>query len=96
MATRTFSSRADERQLSFAEALSRREYGMSYGQYCGTVLLSSIEATGTLPHATKAPEDERKQAAASLIKGFSARARNPEVARLSDEDIRELIAGRYD
>lgn len=96
MATRTFSSRADEEQLSFADALSRREYGMSYGQYCGTVLLSSIEATGSLPRPAKNAEDERKKAAASLIKGFSAQARNPEVARLSDEGIRELIASRYD
>ena len=96
MATRTFSSRADEEQLSFADALSRREYGMSYGQYCGPVLLGLIEATGSLPRPAKATEGERKQAAASLIKGFSAQARNPEVARLSDEGIRELIASRYD
>lgn len=96
MATRTFSSRADEGQLAFADALSRREYGMSYGQYCGTVLLGSIEANGSLPRPTKTEENERKKAAASLIRGFSAHARNPEVARLSDEAIRELIASRYD
>lgn len=96
MATRTFSSRADEGQLAFADALSRREYGMSYGQYCGTVLLGSIEANGSLPRPTKTEESERKKAAASLIRGFSAHARNPEVAHLSDEAIRELIASRYD
>ena len=87
MATRTFSSRADEEQLAFADALSRREYGMSYGQYCGT---------GSLPRPAQAEEDARKKAAASLIRGFSAHVRNPEVARLSDEGIRELIASRYD
>lgn len=96
MATRTFSSRADEEQLAFADALSRREYGMSYGQYCGTVLLGSIKATGSLPRLAQAEEDARKKAAASLIRGFSAHVRNPEVARLSDEGIRELIASRYD
>lgn len=96
MVTRTFSSRADEGQLAFADALSRREYGMSYGQYCGTVLLGSIEANGSLPRPAKTEGSERKKAAASLIRGFSAHARNPEVARLSDEAIRELIASRYD
>lgn len=44
MATRTFSGRVDEGALAFADALARRDYGLSFGQYCGTILLDSIQA----------------------------------------------------
>ncbi|MDO4289621.1 MAG: hypothetical protein Q4C41_00130 [Eggerthellaceae bacterium] len=95
MATKTFSSRADEKSLAFADALARQGYGMSFGQYCGTVLLDVIERTGKLPQLDAAC-DERKRQAASVIKGFSARVRHAEVGRMSDAEIRELIASRYE
>lgn len=43
MATKTFSCRADAEKLAYADALAKKEYGMSFGQYCGTVLLNGIE-----------------------------------------------------
>lgn len=33
MATKTFSSRADAEKLAYADALAKKEYGMSFGQY---------------------------------------------------------------
>lgn len=97
MATKTFSSRADEGLLAFADALARREYGLSYGQYCGTVLLDAIERSGHMPdlEPSGVATDEKKRAA-SFIKGFSTRKKNPEIAALSDDEIRSLIASRYE
>ena len=95
MGTRTFSSRANEGALAFADGLARQEYGLSYGQYCGTVLLDAIERTGKMPDlAVEGPVDQKKRAA-SFIKGFASRVRNPEIAKLSDGEVRDLIAGRY-
>ncbi|MEC4273102.1 hypothetical protein VJ923_08020 [Adlercreutzia sp. R25] len=94
MATKTFSGRVDEGALAFADALAQREYGLSFGQYCGTVLLDSIQTTGTMPSLV-APSSGKSDAAA-FIKGFAARARHPEVGRLSDAEVRDLIAGRYE
>lgn len=46
MATKTFSSRADAEKLAYAGCrLAKKECGMSFGQYCGTVLLNGIEQT---------------------------------------------------
>lgn len=96
MATKVFSSRADEGSLAFANALARKEYGLSFGQYCGTVLLRSIEATGKMPRLETNVDAERRQKAASFIKGFSSCKKNPDIGRLSDSEIRNLIAGRYE
>lgn len=95
MATKVFSSRADEKLLSLADTLARKEYGISYGQYCGTILLQSIEATGEMPHLAKVQESDRKKHAAKFIKGFSSRKKNPNIGTLSDHEIKNLIASRY-
>lgn len=94
MATKTFSGRVDEGALAFADALVQREYGLSFGQYCGTVLLDSIQATGAMP--ALAASSSGKGDAAAFIKGFAARVRHPEIGRLSDAEVRDLIAGRYE
>ena len=49
MATKTFSGRADAEKILLAEALAQKEYGMSFGQYCGTVLLDAIQQEGKMP-----------------------------------------------
>lgn len=95
MATKIFSSRADESGLAFADALARKEYGLSFGQYCGTILIDAITASGKMPALDQPAPSNAKQQAATLLKGFTARVRDPEIGRLSDEGIRELIAGRY-
>ena len=94
MATRTFSGRVDENALAFADALARRDYGLSFGQYCGTILLDSIQATGAMP-SLPSPSPNRGDAA-SFIKGFAARACHPEIGRMSDAEVRDMIAGRYE
>lgn len=96
MATKVFSSRADEGSLAFADALARKEYGLSFGQYCGTVLLRSIETTGRMPQLESKIDSDRKKRAASFIKGFSSRSKNPNIGRLSDDEIRDMIASRYE
>lgn len=97
MATKTFSSRVDADALALADAVARRDYGLSYGQYCGTILLETVGHTGRMPdlEADRAPSEEKKRAV-SFIKGFASRARHPEIASLSDEEVRELIASRYE
>lgn len=94
MATKTFSGRVDEEALAFADALARREYGLSFGQYCGTILLDSIQVTGVMP-SLPSPSPSKGDAA-SFIKGFASRARHPEVGRLSDAEVRAMIASRYE
>lgn len=94
--TKTFSSRADEGSLAFAEALAREKYGLSYGQYCGTILLDAIGRMGRMPDLPGGEDDPKKERAASFIKGFKARRRNEEIGKMSDEEIRGLIASRYE
>ena len=43
MATKTFSGRADEAKLARADALTQRVFGLSFGQYCATVLLDQLK-----------------------------------------------------
>lgn len=94
MATRTFSGRVDEGTLAFADALARRDYGLSFGQYCGTILLDSIQATGSMPSLSS--PSPSKGDAASFIKGFASRACHPEVGRMSDAEVRDMVASRYE
>lgn len=96
MATKTFSSRADETALAFADALTQQEYGLSFGQYCGTLLLESIESAAKLPKLARKKVDRRKKRAAEIIKGFSKREHDASVAALDDVAIRDLIASRYE
>lgn len=96
MATKTFSSRAEESSLAFADALARREYGLSFGQYCGTVLLDAIESMGSMPQLECRERRADKERAVGVIKGFAARAVNPVIGHMSDGEIRDLVAGRYE
>ena len=96
MATKVFSSRVDADRLAFADAVAQRDCGLSYGQYCGTVLLDAIQAAGRMPELTPQPSDGIKQRAADFIKGFSQKALHPEVGRLSDQEVRDLVASRYE
>ena len=96
MATKTFSSRADEQMLSYADALTQREYGLSFGQYCGTKLLESINDSGALPTLSDKESTNPKLKAVDFIKSFASLAKHPEIADLNDEEIRTLIASRYE
>lgn len=97
MASKIFSSRADEEALNYANMLSRQEYGLSFGQYCGTILIDSIRESGRMPSLPAIDtSNNRKAQAISFIKNFSASATNPEIGRYSDEEIRDLIASKYE
>lgn len=96
MATRTFSGRADDSALAFADAIAQRDFGLSFGQYCSTVLLDSIQQTGCMPSLSNSTDDKAKSQAASFIKNFHLHASHPEIARLSDEQTRDLIGSRYE
>ena len=96
MATKTFSSRADAEKLAYADALAKKEYGMSFGQYCGTVLLDGIEQTGELPRYKNEDELERKKRATEFMKNFSSYPHDERIGRMTDEELKDLIASRYE
>ncbi len=97
MTSKTFSSRVDEAKLDFADLLTRQKYGMSFGQYCGTILIDAIEANGCIPDLDLPDSPQAKrQKAISFVKNFADRTKNSEIGRLSDEEIKDLIASRYE
>ena len=96
MATKTFSCRADAEKLAYADALAKKEYGMSFGQYCGTVLLNGIEQTGELPRYKNEDELERKKRAIEFMKNFSSYPHDERIGRMADEELKDLIASRYE
>lgn len=96
MATKTFSSRVEESTLAYADALTRRQFGMSYGQYCGSVLIEAIRQGIELPAPQSTPEDKRRQGAFAVMKAFADRPHDEAIGRLSDAGIKDLIAGRYE
>jgi hypothetical protein len=96
MTTKVFSSRADEGLLAYADALAHREYGLSYGQYCGTVLLEAIKRDGHMPQLASSKEPDAKAQAASFLKGFAKRKHDVSIGKMPDKEIRELIASRYE
>lgn len=95
MATKTFSGRADGELLAFADALAREQHGLSFGQYCSTVLLDTIGKSGSLPQLNPSTTETSRVAAAAFIKGFSSQKRNPSIGTMSDQQTRDLIASRY-
>lgn len=96
MATKIFSGRVDEDKLAFADALAQREYGLSFGQYCGSVLLDHIDSTGHFPALKSGTGHQDKVKAAAFIKSFASRATRPQIGHMSDTEIRDLVASRYE
>ena len=95
MTTKTFSSRADAEKLAYADALAKKEYGMSFGQYCGTVLLNGIEQTGELPRYKNEDEFARKARAINFMRNISNYPHDERIGRMTDEELKDLIASRY-
>lgn len=95
MATKTFSSRADEKALAYADAVTREQFGMSFGQYCGSVLIDAVCQGVALPTANPNANDKRADAVAKM-KALSQRQHDPAVGRMSDDQIKHLIASRYE
>ena len=86
----------DAKRLATVEAITQREAGMSFGQWC-TELAESIEDFGTLPRVQgiKKSREGVAQWRAIIDKyrndpGFIA------LGKMSDDEIRKLIARRYE
>ncbi|WP_165054581.1 MULTISPECIES: hypothetical protein [unclassified Adlercreutzia] len=93
MASRTFSSRVEESKLRFADSVARREHGVSFGQYCGTLVVDYICETGELPPTPRAVKPRR---GIETMKELTAKHGESEVSRMSDAQIKELLAARYE
>lgn len=93
MGTKVFSGRADEQKLEFADAVAWREAGMSFGQYCSSTLIDYINATGSLPVVEI--HDNRQEALDRLFKLVEDQDPSP-IGQMSDSEIKELIASRYE
>lgn len=96
MSTKTFSSRVDAGKLAVADAIVRNEFGVSYGQYCGGILLDYISSTGSVPKMKTDAGSKAKVAAFKSMKNFSDCNSNTEVGHMSDDEIKALIGGKYD
>lgn len=49
MPTKTFSGRADESKLQYADLVCKQEAGMTFGQFCASTLVDYIYESGQLP-----------------------------------------------
>ena len=96
MATKIFSGRADAGKLAFADTIARERFGMSFGQYCGSVLLDAVNQSGTLPEVAPKDPGDVKMRAVAVIKSIAAGEHDESIGRMSDEEIRNLIGSRYE
>ena len=97
MTTKTFSGRADADALALANALTQAEHKMSFGQYCGSVLIDAICQRRQLPTWPQdADWQERRNEARAFICGFADRPHDSAIAAMSDDEIRDLIASHYE
>ena len=96
MATKTFSSRTDEQDLAFADAVAREQFGMSFGQYCGSVLIDAVRQGVELPSASNSSLLDRRASAINKMKGISKLPHSADVGRMTDAQIKDLIASRYE
>lgn len=95
MATKTFSGRADARSLEYADAVTRKRFGLSFGQYCSSILIHAIEQGAELPDAQHDVGLSAKQKAVQTLKSISLSHKNAEIGRMTDAQIADLIASRY-
>ena len=96
MATKTFSSRTDEAGLAYADAVTREEFGMSFGQYCGTVLIDAVRQGVELPRPPALDAARRKARAIDAMKSISSLPHDESIGRMSDAQIKSLLASRYE
>lgn len=95
MATVTFSSRTSSENLAFADAMTRSELGQSFGQYCGSTLIAALREGAALPTPAKGGASTKRASAIAAMKQFAAAPHDSAIGRMSDAEIRDLIAARY-
>lgn len=96
MATVTFAGRTREQDLAFMNALTRKEFGVSFGQYCGSILVEAARQGIELPRPDGRNAVSRRAAAVAKMKLLSREKGNLAIGRMSDSEIKELIASRYE
>ena len=84
MATKTFSGRADAEKILLADALAR---------YCSGVLVDYICETGALPDTRV---HSKKKGGVAMMLSLAKKHQGSDIARLSDQEIRDLVASRYE
>ena len=90
----TFSGRIDEADLAFANAVTRDRFGISFGQYCGSILIDAIRRGEELPQARRSGDNPQSQAVVRM-KELSTLPHDEAIGRLSDDELRDLRARRY-
>ena len=97
MATKTFSGRADAEKLAFVNSLTQAEHGMSFGQYCASILLDAINQQRKLPASQEdAAQQAKREQAYDFIRGFASLPHDEAIGRMDDGTLRDLIASRYE
>ena len=95
MSTTTFAGRTSEEDLAFMNALTRQRFGLSFGQYCGSVLIQAVRQGIDLPQPDETEANSQRKAAVAKMRELAARPGNPHIGRMSDAEIKDLVAGRY-
>lgn len=96
MATKTFAGRTEEENLAFMNALTRKQFNMSYGQYCSSVLIAAVKDGAELPSPGSNAVADRRKTAIEKMKGLSRRGGDRRIASMDDAKIKDLIASRYE
>lgn len=95
MASRSFSITAEEAAFEYADEATHQLFGMSYGEYCGSVLIKAIQQGVELPKASHIDEADQRKNAVAKMQAFSKHAHNEAIGHMSDEEIKNLISVRY-
>lgn len=94
MTTKTFSSRADSEKLAYADAVARQQFGMSFGQYCGSLLVDAVQQGVELPEPAAESHDSVRANAIARIKSIASLPRGEDSGYSSGRSIRDLFAKR--
>ncbi len=96
MPTKTFAGRTDEKNLAYINAVTQAQFGLSYGQYCSSVLIDAVKQGAELPRPGTSDAASRRKAAIAKMKRLSQAPKNKEIGLMSDDAIKDLIASRYE
>ncbi len=76
-------------------SIARSQFGMSFGQYCGSVLIKAMKQGAQLPTGSDNSYHDPKASAIATIKGIASLPHNADIGHLSDSQIKDMIASRY-
>ncbi len=93
MSTKIFSGRTDEEKLRIVEEIAQRDANISFGQFCGKTVVDYVYAIGKLPEL-EVP-DQTKSGVETMI-ALSEKHGTSKLSDMSDADVKDLIASRYE